>query len=127
MERASLTIYSLDGPSPVLSLDVARSPSQQARGLMYVQKLPPNHGMLFVFPDEQPRSFWMRNTLVSLDQIFLDSAGYVVDVNECATPLSETSYVSKQPARYVVECPCGTVAMYDLRIGDGVHLEFYGS
>lgn len=119
-----MTIYSLDGPSPVLHLDVARTPAQLARGLMYVRHLRPDYGMIFVFPDEQPRSFWMNNVLVSLDQIYLDSHGYVVDVNECAAPLDRTNYTSQRPARYVVECACGTVARNDLRIGDGVLLEF---
>lgn len=86
--------------------------------------MPAEQGMLFVFSDDQHRSFWMHNVLIPLDQIFLDSHGYVVDINECATPLSKTSYISRTPARYVAEVNCGIVAQYDLRIGDGVHLEF---
>lgn len=119
-----MTLYTLDGPSPVLHLDVAHTAQQQAQGLMFVRALPDAYGMLFAFPDEQPRSFWMRNTYVSLDMIFLDSQGYVVDVYECSTPMSDTSYVSQSRARYVVETKCGTAAKYDLRIGDAVLLEF---
>ena len=124
MEVAELSLYAAVQPPPRFTLEVARTPRQQADGLMHRRTLGDFHGMLFEFDDEQRRSFWMRDTYVSLDLLFLDSYMYVVDLRECMTPLSEASYVSQRPARYVIELKCGTIAKYDVRVGDPVFVEW---
>lgn len=99
-----------------LHLEVARTAAEQERGLMFRRSVPANTGMLFVFPDVQVRSFTMHNTLVSLDMVFLDSAGVIVDIIDCAEPLSKGPYVSLVPARFVIELKCNSAATLD--VGD---------
>lgn len=74
---------------------------------MFRKTLPPGKGMLFLFPDEAPRYFWMKNTLLALDIIFIDSRRKVVDVHRNARPLDETIIASRKPARYVLEVAAG--------------------
>lgn len=89
-------------------LEVADSPAERRRGLMYRRSLPANRGMVFVFPDEAPRTFWMKNTYVPLDMIFVAANGTVLNV-EHATPQPDATvtelrrYRSDGPARYVIE------------------------
>jgi uncharacterized membrane protein (UPF0127 family) len=109
--------------TPAINAELALTPGEQMLGLMYRRKLGEDEGMLFVFPDEQERSFWMKNTYVELDMIFLDSNFSVVSFVERATALSETSRPSKKPARYVLEVRSGSVARWGLTVGDTLVLQ----
>jgi uncharacterized membrane protein (UPF0127 family) len=93
--------------SPVIKAEVARTEAERQMGLMYRKTLPETGGMLFLFPTEAERSFWMRNTFVELDLIFLNQAWEVVSVTERARPLSETRLPSKGGAKYVLEVQGG--------------------
>ena len=73
-----------------VAVEIADDPSKRARGLMYRRELPPGQGMLFVYEHPQPVSFWMRNTLIPLDMIFIDARGEVRHVHPMARPLDET-------------------------------------
>lgn len=100
--------FEVPGDDPSLSLEVADSPREIERGLMFRSSLAEDRGMLFVFPDERRRVFWMKNTYIPLDIIFLDSSRTVVDVDraepEPDTPEEElTRYWSDSPAKYVIE------------------------
>jgi uncharacterized membrane protein (UPF0127 family) len=106
------------GVTPAINAELALTPGEQQLGLMYRRKLGEDEGMLFVFPGEQERSFWMKNTYVELDMIFLDSNFSVVSFIERAVPLSETPRRSQKPARYVLEVPGGSVARWGLTAGD---------
>ncbi|MCM2561131.1 DUF192 domain-containing protein [Lutimaribacter sp. EGI FJ00015] len=68
------------------SVDLAQTPREQARGLMFVEQMPRSRGMLFIYPRPQSVSFWMKNTLIPLDMIFLDSTGTVRHVHHDAVP-----------------------------------------
>jgi uncharacterized membrane protein (UPF0127 family) len=105
------------GPLQV-DLELAQTPQEIEQGLMYRTHLPPNTGMLFTFPTESHRSFWMRNTLVPLDMIFINSAGRIVNIEHEAPPKSETLRHSKEPVQYVVELPGGTAKSQGIQIGD---------
>ncbi len=74
--------------------------------------------MLFVFPDEAPRSFWMRNTLLPLDMIFLNAQGRILNIEHSAVPKTETLRTSKGAAQYVIELPGGTARAHNIRAGD---------
>jgi len=90
------------------SLEIADTPEERATGLMSHENLSKNHGMLFVYDDEDIRSFWMKNTTIPLDIIFLDSEMKVINI-EKADPEPNTSdgnltrYRSEKPAQYVLE------------------------
>jgi uncharacterized membrane protein (UPF0127 family) len=89
-------------------VEIADSPEERARGLMFREELGENQGMLFVYKEEADRSFWMKNTLIPLDIIFLNSDLEVINI-EKADPEPDTSdenlasYRSERPAQYVLE------------------------
>ena len=91
------------------TLEVADTDPARQKGLMQRDSMPADHGMLFVFPDEQPRSFWMKNTRFPLDIIFLDASGRVDSVKQMrAYDLSSTP--SDGPAKYAIELNLGKAA-----------------
>lgn len=101
--------------------ELATTPAQQEHGLMERATLAPDHGMLFVFPDEQPRTFWMKNTLIPLDILFFDAARRLVAIQAEAQPCRADPcplYPSAVPARYVLELNAGTAARLGIRMGD---------
>lgn len=73
-----------------ITVEIADDPAERAQGLMFRRDLPARHGMLFIYEAPQPASFWMRNTLIPLDIIFMDAAGVVRHVHPNARPLDET-------------------------------------
>jgi hypothetical protein len=117
-----MTIYIQDKPFRV---EVADTPEKHARGLMFRRCLRDDFGMLFVFPDEEIRSFWMKNTLVPLDMIFLNSGGQVVGMHESVPPCEADpcpGYESALPARYVLEVTGGTAKKLKLKAGDKIFM-----
>jgi uncharacterized membrane protein (UPF0127 family) len=79
-----------------------------------------NQGMLFIFPDEQIRSFWMRNTFISLDMIFVNSNKEIVTIHKNTRVLSSESYPSAEPATYVIEVVAGFTDKHNIKVGDKV-------
>lgn len=104
--------------SVTVHVEVADTDSEWEYGLMNRTSMGPYHGMLFVFNDEGTRSFWMKDTLIPLDMVFLDSSGRIVDINKNATPLSEIVFTAKSPSKYVVEVNGGFCDLHSIRIGD---------
>jgi uncharacterized membrane protein (UPF0127 family) len=88
------------------------------RGLMFRDRLPPDHGMLFLFADEREVSFWMKNTLIPLDLIFADASGRIVRIAERAVPLSTELIPSQAPVRAVLEVNGGTAERLHINVGD---------
>lgn len=88
---------------------------------MYRRSLPPNQGMVFVFPGEGLVPMWMKNTYIPLDMVFVEN-GNVVSVAENVEPLSERVIVASEPANRVVELNAGTAASIGLRQGDAMEL-----
>ncbi len=91
-----------------LVVEIAESPDQHERGLMFRNKLGPDEGMLFIFDDEQTRFFWMKNTLIDLSIAYFDGAGTLIDIQEMKTGkgIPDTalpSYPSSKPAKYALE------------------------
>jgi len=101
-----------------IRVEVATSPGQLQRGLMWRSEMADDEGMLFVFAEEKPRSFWMKNTPLSLDIIFFDSSGKLVSISPDTRPYSERSIASGAPARYVLEVVAGFSSRHGLRVGD---------
>ncbi len=86
--------------------EVARTPEQRERGLMFRERLDPGHGMFFVFPDSQTRAFWMKNTFIPLDIAYLDEHLRIVDI-QAMEPEGESTYPSARPAMFALEVPRG--------------------
>ena len=103
------------------SVEIAATPAEQAHGLMDRTSMPADHGMLFVFPQAQPLTFWMKDTLIPLDMLFFDEAHRLVTIRADVPPCKADpcpTYASTAPARYVLELNAGTAAKLDLRKGD---------
>jgi uncharacterized protein len=103
-----------------LRAEVARNPVDRTTGLMFRTRMSEDEGMLFVFPDEAPRSFWMRNTLLPLSIAFLDRSGEVLNVEEMQ-PETENPHFSKGPAVYALEMNAGWFVRH--RVGPGARVE----
>lgn len=89
--REDLAIFATGADAPlVFGVEIADTPETRARGLMFRTALPERGGMLFIYERPQPVSFWMRNTLIPLDLIFIDETGTVRHVHSKARPLDET-------------------------------------
>jgi len=88
------------------------------RGLMFRKQMEENRGMLFIFPDVSMRSFWMRNTIIPLDIIFVAEDYRIVTIRENTKPFSEKSIPSSAPAKYVLEVNAGLADTYGLQVGD---------
>jgi len=101
-----------------LVVEIAESPEARARGLM--GKILPDYmaGMLFIFESAQPQTFWMRNTPSSLDMMFVDAGGKVINIAAYTTPMSDQLYSSAGPAKYVVEAKAGFAGRFGIRQGD---------
>lgn len=102
------------------SVEVMRTPDQQARGLMFRRYLPDDRGMLFAFKRNEPIFMWMKNTYIPLDMVFIDRKGVVVSIARDTEPFSEKTIGSGGPAWAVVELNAGAAARMDLSAGDKV-------
>ena len=94
--------FPLEINNAAITIDLANTAESRATGLMGVEQLSPNSGMLFVFPKEKIVSMWMKNTLIELAAIFIEQEGLIVNI-ETMKPLSTRSHKSKSPAKYVLE------------------------
>ena len=101
-----------------LSIEVMKTPEQQAQGLMFRQSMPDDQGMLFDFGIERPISMWMKNTYMSLDMVFVTSDGRIHRVEENTEPLSEKMIFSGVSIRAVLELKAGTARRLGIKQGD---------
>lgn len=108
--QTSVRIDRGDGTVLTFSVELALSPRQHAYGLMHVDRMPPDRGMLFVFRNTAKRSFWMKNTLIPLDMLFFDEAGGLVTAIPDVPALSLTPRRSTAGAKYVLELNAGTAS-----------------
>lgn len=104
-----------------ISVEIADTPALRETGLMHRDSLPANHGMLFVYADEQMRSFWMRNTKIPLDIAFIDRNGSIVNIEQMEAQTDENT-ISTAPAMYALEMSLGWFEANGVGIGD--RLEF---
>lgn len=107
----------------VLNVAIADDESERSEGLMDVRNLPESKGMLFIFDHSEPRSFWMANTPLPLDIIFVNENFEIVRIHHNAQPFSEKSLPSGKPAKYVIETNGGYCVSHDIQEGMTVSLE----
>ncbi|MGY5777076.1 DUF192 domain-containing protein [Rhizobium sp. LEGMi135b] len=115
-----LSIASPKGQTHKFIVELALTPSQLELGLMYRDKMPADHGMLFDFGTTRPVMMWMKNTELPLDMLFLDQKGVVTHIQENAVPYSEAIISSGGPVAYVIELNGGIVRKLGLAVGDEV-------
>ena len=97
-----------------IAVELAESREEQTVGLMRRRSLPARGGMLFVYEDDQPQRFWMKNTPLPLDIVFISSDSSIVNIARRTTPLSEQSIESEAPARFVLELRGGFIERYGI-------------
>jgi uncharacterized protein len=122
---ASLTIVTASGRHK-FAIEVATTPAQLEQGLMFRQHLAPDAGMIFDLGSIEIASFWMKNTWIPLDMLFVDAAGRIVNIHERAVPGSLEPIVSTAPVRAVVELNGGTAAQLGIKPGDRVIFPIFG-
>jgi len=116
-----------DSGTHVFQVEIADDDAERQRGLMFREPLPDDRGMLFQFPDEAERSFWMRNTPSSLDIIYIAGDGRIVSIAANTTPYSDMGIPSYGPARGVLEVRAGRAAEIGAEAGDLVRHPFFGT
>jgi len=100
------------------TVEIADTVAARSRGLMFRDSMAPDHGMLFDFGTDQDVAFWMKNTILSLDMVFIRGDGTVVSIAPATTPFSLEPVPSAAPARFVLEVIAGTAARIGLKPGD---------
>ena len=104
-----------------VQVDLATTPDQQARGLMFVDSLPADRGMLFLFDSDERRPFWMKNCLIALDMVWLDTDFRVADISHDVPPCKADpcpNVFPSGPIRNVLEVQAGLCAAHKLAVGD---------
>lgn len=104
----------------VIDIELADDNVKRARGLMYRRSMPENGGMLFIQDHEEMQSFWMKNTYIPLDMLFVNADKEIVTIHVNTTPLKEWSYASTEPALYIVEVNAGFTSRHGIRTGDKI-------
>lgn len=115
-----LAIITRDGRRHVFRVEVARTPDQQTVGLMFRESVPEDGGMLFDWGSPRESSMWMKNTLVSLDMLFIAADGRIHRIVERTVPLSLAPISSRGPVRATLELAAGTAERLGIRVGDRV-------
>jgi uncharacterized protein len=117
--EATLEIVSKTGIH-AFAVELATNETERARGLMFRKELPEGRGMLFDFQSDQPVAFWMHNTYISLDMIFIRGDGSILRIAENTEPLSDRLVPSGGPVRAVLEVIAGTAHKFGIAPGDHV-------
>ena len=122
-DRGQLVVHDAFGGSHRLAVEIADTSPLRTRGLMWRSEVPDGTGMLFIFPNEVVQSFWMRNTLIPLDILFVDRTGKVVGVVQWAEPRTLSSRTVGKASMYVLEVPGGWTSRNSVQAGARVELE----
>ena len=126
MQRETLTLVTASGDRKI-EIEVARSPNEQAKGLMFRTELPDTNGMLFPYPVPRELTMWMKNTYIPLDMVFILPNGIIHRIEVRTEPLSETVISSGAQAAAVLELAGGAAERLGLKAGDRVlHPHFSG-
>jgi len=118
-----LSIFKNDSLIQTIDVEFAKNEMERSLGLMYRSSMDEHQGMWFIFPEEAPRSFYMRNTEISLDIIYLDKDKKVVSIAKNARPYDETALPSEKPAMYVLEINGGLADKWGIDKGDRVEVK----
>jgi uncharacterized membrane protein (UPF0127 family) len=126
-QGALLSVVTASGQQQNFTVEIALTPQEMARGLMNRTEMAKDAGMIFWFGDEAERGFWMKNTYIPLDLIFIRRDGTIGHIHENAKPMDETSIRSNGPAAAVLEINGGLSKTLGIAPGDKVHHLFFGN
>jgi uncharacterized membrane protein (UPF0127 family) len=118
-QAPSVVIHTRRGTTAV-RVEIADTPDKRTTGLMYRRDLAPEAGMLFLFPAATPQKFWMKNTVLPLDMIFIGPTRTIVGIVADARPFSTNPLGPDEPSQYVLEVNAGYAAKHGLAVGDRV-------
>ena len=120
-KNGELTFQSKDGNYiSKIDIEIADNDNKRTKGLMDRLSMKENQGMLFLFPYDTIQSFWMKNTVLSLDIIFVNRDNEIVTIHEHAVPFDTGHYPSTKPASRVVEVNAGYTELYGVKVGDKI-------
>ena len=119
-DEGDLSIYRDGSEDPIVQLDIELADDEESRvkGLMYRQEMKEEQGMLFIMEANEPQSFWMLNTYISLDIIYVGADKRIVSIQRNTTPKSTDPVPSGAPAKYVLEVVAGYADRHGLQVGD---------
>jgi len=121
-KEGELTIFKISDSTEIkLDIEIADTEFDEQTGLMYRDSMEKNQAMLFVFNDESERHFYMKNTKIPLDIIYLDANKTIVSFQKNTNPLDESALPSNAPAKYVLEVNAGLADTWTLAIGDSIN------
>lgn len=121
VRQGELTFLKADGTILTkIDIEIADTDAKREQGLMYRRQMEQNRGMLFVFDDVDLRSFWMKNTYLPLDILYLNAQKKIVKICENMPTLNEQPIPSDFPAKYVIEVNAGFCALNRISVGDGM-------
>ena len=126
LPKERLQIVTQGGKSYDFNVEMALSPAEQTVGLMFRPSVPADGGMLFDWHTEQRSQMWMKNTIASLDMVFIGADGRIRAIAENTVPQSLATIDSRLPVRATLELAAGTTARLDIRVGDVVKQRIFG-
>ena len=121
--RAEPLVIHTGGSAYKFEVEVVTTPDTRAQGLMFRKSMAANAGMLFIYPGEQAVSFWMKNTLIPLDMLFLKADGSIAHIAHNAVPMDETPIDSGAAVKAVLEVNGGTANALGIKEGDRVEFQ----
>lgn len=127
LPKERLVIVTHDGRRLTFQVEMAITPDQQITGLMFRKTVPEDGGMLFDWGQARPSQMWMRNTIVSLDMLFINADGSIRAIAERTVPQSLAVIDSHGPVRGVLEMRAGSAERLDIRVGDKVEQRIFGT
>ena len=116
-----------DGAATMFTVEIADTDLSRERGLMFRQRLPEGHGMLFDFGEPRPVAMWMKNTYIPLDMLFIRADGTIAYIAENTVPKSLDTIGVSEPVLAVLELPAGTAKSKDIRSGDTVYHRMFNN
>ena len=125
MKEGELEFIKSDKKTEIKKIDIelAENDDERMQGMMYRKSMDDNKGMLFIFDREEPQSFWMKNTIIPLDIMYVNSKKEIVKIFKNTTPFSENSLPSEKPATFVVEVGGGFSDRYGIKEGDIINFK----
>ena len=127
LPKEPLTIITRDGKEHVFMVEMAIPPQQQEIGLMFRPSVPADGGMLFDWGSARTSIMWMKNTIASLDMVFINQDGTIRSIAERTVPGSLAAIDSRGPVRGTLELAAGTAQRLDIRVGDKVRQRIFGA
>ena len=122
-----VSIIGKDGREIAFQVEIADTPSKREMGLQYRRELAPDHGMIFLFSMEEQQSFWMKNTAIALDMIFISAERQIVGIVENTVPFSLDGRSVNGRSQYVLEINAGLSRRYGFKAGDTVRFQGFSA